>query len=230
MTLQFAVHLDPTGFPMIKIPTLDLAIAWLPVTKIQFERYMCDTNLHDETWYRSILNTYTPRISPGAMTTGNYWNIFMTGILPAEAERFARRLGHEYRLPTAKEWKAALDILAATPANPTFIEDIIGQAGINERAAVISRRLEAITAGDANQLVGTAGRRLCDQMLMRLGVLEYVYEDDQMCTFAGWGQPNRRFVGGVTNPIREDKPEVLLNRTEGAQMKHFGFRVVRSGS
>ena len=102
------------------------------------------------------------------MTTGNYWDIFMTGILPAEAECFACWLSHEYRLPTAKEWKAALDILAATPANPTSISKTSFARQVSmKRAAVIPRRLEAITASDANQLVGTVVRRLCDQMLMR---------------------------------------------------------------
>lgn len=233
MSIPFRVTVDQTGFPMIGITELNFLISWLPVTKIQFEQFMCDTNLFEDTWYQEMLKNYTPRVSPGVMRLGDYWNIYMTGITPSEAVRFANWMGREYSLPTSQEWKEALSVLARYPALPEYVdtvakfEDTTNKQMISERAALICRKLEEITVADSSQLVASAGRRLCDQMMMRLGVIEYVYEDSQMNTFAGWGQPNRRFFGGAFNPIRDTKPLQLVNRAEGTRMKHVGFRLIR---
>jgi len=233
MSVPLSIQLDQTGFPLIEITGLNFAISWLPVTKIQFEQFMCDTNLFDDAWYQGMLENFTPRISPGVIRLGDYWNLFMTGIMPSEAVRFANWMGREYRLPTSHEWKEALSLLARYPALPEHVEAIITYKDdstkqfISERAALVCRNFEEVTVADSNQLVGTDGRRLCDQMLMRLGVVEYVYEDNQMNTFSGWGQPNRRFFGGTFNPIRDTRPIQLVNRAEGTRMKHFGFRLIR---
>lgn len=236
MNESLTVILDPTGFPLVRVPKMDFFIAWLPVTKIQFEAFLCDTNLFDAKWYKDMLDTFTPRVSPGVMRLGDYWNIFMTGITPEEAARFANWMGRDYRLPTSQEWKDALGHLAKYPADPghpealTTYQDSTTQQRINERAALICRNLERITEQDSHQLSGTEGRRLCDQMMMRLGVVEYVYENSQMNSYAGWGQPNRRFIGGASNPLRDTRPTQLVNRTQGTRMKHFGFRLIRGGS
>jgi len=234
-TLPFRITLDRTGFPMVKPDGLDFYISWLPVTKIQFEQFMCDTNLLNNAWYQDILSKYTPRVAPGLMTLGDYWNIFMTGILPAEAVRFADWMGRDFRLPTAKEWKDALNALARQPAMPDYVEAVATydetnagkQRSTSQRAALICRRLDTIPQPDQSQLVQTDGRRLCDQMMMRLGVVEYVYENEQRNTFVGWGQPNRRFLGGIFNPMVDTKPISLVNKNTGSRMKHFGFRLIR---
>jgi hypothetical protein len=226
------VHIDRTGFPLIGVAGLNYLIAWLPVTKIQFEHYLCDTNMLDAGWYQEIRDTYTPRISPGSMTSANYWNIFMTGILPAEALHFADWMGREFRLPTAQEWKEALTVLAGYRSDPEHlnmleVQGTPSQRATSERAMAICRRLDQLTAQEVNQLAGTAGRRLCDQMLMRLGVVEYVFENNQLNSFGGWGQANRHFVASMMNPIRDAKPARLFKRAEGARSKQFGFRLIR---
>ena len=43
MSTLFEVDADRTGFPLIKMAKLDFWVAWLPVTKIQFEHYLCDS-------------------------------------------------------------------------------------------------------------------------------------------------------------------------------------------
>lgn len=236
MALSATIFLDSSGFPMIEIPGMNLAMSWLPITKIQFEHFLCDTNMFNDVWYQDLLNNFTPRVSPTAIRLGDYWNLFLTGILPSEAVRFANWMGRDYRLPTVQEWNKALLTFAEYSALPEHIDKVLSavddttkpERTLNERAALICRNLEEITPSDANQLVSTEGRRLCDQMLMRLGLVEYVYEDNQMNTFAGWGQPNKRFFGSTMNPIaRNAKPVQLVNRAEGTRMKHFGFRLVR---
>jgi len=233
MASPLKTYLDPTGFPMVEVPDTNFAMSWLPVTKIQFEHFLCDTNLFNDSWYQDILENYTPRVSPNAIRLGDYWNLFMTGILPSEAVRFGNWMGRDYHLPTVQEWNKAILALAGYPAHPDHVDaalnakDENAKRTINERALLICRNLDEITASEVNQLVSTEGRRLCDQMLMRLGVVEYVYEDNQWNSFAGWGQPNRKFFGGTSNPIRDAKPIQLVNRTEGMRMNHFGFRLIR---
>lgn len=231
MSAAFTVSLDSTGFPMIKIPGTQLFMSWLPVTKIQFEHFLCDTYQYDEAWYNVILTDYTPRISPAQIRIADYWNLFMTGVLPSEAIRFANWMGRDYRLPTAHEWKTALTALAQYSDDSEHITAVLnaadpdGKRAINERAALMIRRLDEITPSDANMLTG--GRKLCDQMLMRLGVVEFVYENDQHNSFAGWGKPNSRFFGSTFNPLNDNRPIQFVNRTEPQRMRHVGFRLVR---
>jgi len=231
MSAAFTVSLDSTGFPMIEIPNTRLVMSWLPITKIQFEHFLCDTYQYDEAWYKEILTTYTPRISPAQIRIGDYWNLFITGILPSEAIRFANWMGRDYRLPTAQEWKDAVITLAAYSDDPGNIATVLnaadrdGKRTINERAALMIRRLEEVTPADANMLAN--GRKLCDQMLMRLGVVEFVYENNQHNSFAGWGKPNSRFFGSVFNPLNDPRPIQFVNRTEAQRMSHVGFRLVR---
>jgi len=230
MSDSLSLTLDSTSFPMVGIPGTRLQMSWLPVTKIQFEHFLCDTYQYDESWYRECLG-YTPRVSPASIRIVDYWNLFMTGIVPNEAIRFANWMGRDYRLPTAQEWKAAITTLANYPADLANIEAVLratdpqNERTFNARASIMIRRLEEITPADVNMLAG--GRRLCDQMLMRLGVVELVYEDNKYNSYVGWGKPNKRFVGSVYNPLSDARPIQFVNRVEPPRMAHVGFRLVR---
>jgi hypothetical protein len=220
------ITVDKTGFPVIQVPGTNLSIHWLPVTKIQFEHFMVDTGRFDYDWYNAILTSHNSRISPGGMvSTANYWKLFMTGILPGEAQTFAGWF-RDYDLPTAEEWKRIVTALAV-PQQPGLSEKIKSVAGISERARAVIDTLDRVLAQDAAQLID--GRKVCDQMAMRLGVIEYVYENNQHNTFVGWGQPNRRFVGGAFNPIRDSRPVTLHNPATGARIPQWGFRLVKRG-
>src|SRR5437660_843621 len=107
MDLPFTLSLDRTGFPILEMPALPFGVLWLPVTKIQFEHFLVDTGAFDNAWYQDKLNNWNPRISAGNLGVTNYWQAFMTGILPSEAIRYAEWVGQGADLPTAKEWKQA---------------------------------------------------------------------------------------------------------------------------
>ena len=189
--------------------------------------------MYGAAWYQEVLSAGTPRISPGGMTPSNYWNIFLTGIFPAEALGFVDWMGHEYRLPTAQEWKQAVTELAKYRASSSYLDmlNVPAAAGqqesTSERALAVCRQLEKMAAQSISQLTGTEGRRLCDQMLMRLGVIEYVYADTQLKSFAGWGQPNRQLYPSMRNPVRDSRPATLVKDCEKTRIRHFGFRLVR---
>jgi hypothetical protein len=223
MTLPFTPSVDKTGFPIINVPTLPFGILWLPVTKIQFEHFLVDTGAFDNDWYRDKLQSYNPRVSAGNLSVANYWQAFITGILPSEALRYAEWAGLGYDLPTAQEWKRALTTLAGWQADAAFLEAVLALPNLNERARNLIKKLEYVLLEERAQL--SDGRFLCDQMAMRLGVLELLYEDAQRLSFCCWGQPNRRFSGGINNPLRDTAPNRFNNRN-GIRMKTVGFRLI----
>ena len=223
MTLPFTLSVDRTGFPVVKTPTMPFGVLWLPVTKIQFEHFLVDTGTFDNDWYRDKLQNYNPRISAGNLGVANYWQAFMTGILPFEARRYAEWAGRGSDLPTAQEWKGALTTLAGWPADPTFRDAVLALPNLNERARILIQKMDQVLQQESAQL--SDGRFLCDQMAMRLGVLELLYEDSQRLSFCCWGQPNRRFSGGINNPLRDTAPN-RFNDRNGVRMKTVGFRLI----
>src|SRR4051794_29027663 len=110
---------DRTGFPMLHLPELNGYLHWLPVTKIQFEYFICDEpdDHFGEQWYAEI-RRQNPRVSPNDVRAENYWHAFLTGITPQEARRFARWSGADYALPTLDEWCTAWQTLKRYGAVP----------------------------------------------------------------------------------------------------------------
>ena len=55
---------DPVGFPMIWIEEIGAFMHWLPVTKIQFEKFVASSSggFFDDAWYRRILDL-NPRVA-----------------------------------------------------------------------------------------------------------------------------------------------------------------------
>ncbi len=223
MALPFTLTVDKTGFPIVNVPGLDFGICWLPITKIQFEHFLVDTGAFDNAWYQDKLQQYNPRISAGNLSVANYWQAFMTGILPGEALRYAEWMGSGATLPTAQEWKSALTALAGWPASPAYCAAVLALPDLNERARLLIQRIDQVLQQEAGQLSGA--HFLCDQMAMRLGVLELLYENAQRLSFCCWGQPNRRFYGGLNNPLYETAPNRFTDKT-GSRMRTVGFRLI----
>src|SRR5438128_12197050 len=88
----------------------------------------------DNDWYQDKLKNYNPRISAGQMSITNYWQAFMTGILPSEAQLYAGWLGNGADLPTAQEWKNALTSLSNWSADQAFTNAVLQLPGLSERA------------------------------------------------------------------------------------------------
>ena len=96
---------DRTGFPLITVPEAMVAMHLLPVTKVQFERFLAEPNTYGDAWYEEVL-TLNPRISYRQCTAENRERLFLTGIVPEEALAFARWMGDGFDLPTVAEWRA----------------------------------------------------------------------------------------------------------------------------
>src|SRR5205807_608912 len=106
--------LDRTGFPVLELPELRLAVHLLPVSKLQFERFLAEpvmeAGLFGDSWYEAVV-AVSPRLALREAQPTNYEAQFLGGILPAEAERFARWLGSGYDLPRVETWRQADEFL-----------------------------------------------------------------------------------------------------------------------
>ncbi len=224
--LQFRVE-PATGFPMIRVDAIDAYIHWIPVTKIQFERFMCaePSSDFDEAWYDTI-RALNPRVSPQDIRPTNYWNAFLTGLTPLEAERFAQWCGEGYAVPTRDEWYTAYRALRQMPPHMDISAALAGMAGPTERARLLIERLDA-SGRAASSEIGY-DRMRADQMLMRLGVMEWVECPDERTGWGGLGETPVRFHGSLDTP-EYGQPSLPTNPTM-QRLAHFGFRLVWRGA
>lgn len=217
MTLDVTV--DPAGFPLVWVNAINGYVGWLPVTKIQLEYFLSATNdtTFDESWYY-VVTGYNPRISLGQVNGKNLFQTLVTGILPNEGRRYALWCGAKYDLLNAQEWGAAYDELQALPASPDYVRELTEKGALRERP---KRLIETIA-----QVTSSRATTLADQMLMRGGVIEYVYESVERNSYTGQGVPHSELAGSFRRP----KELVRLNNpNEGARMKEYGLRVIHRG-
>lgn len=217
--LQFV--LDRAGWPMIWVDAIHAYIHWLPITKLQAEYFLCSTadSQFDERWYEELL-FLNPRVTPDAVHDDNYWNAFLTGILPHEARCIAQWCDSRCRIPTRDEWRSVYQALKQQPDQPRALEMM---GALRPRAQMLLERLDGVSRAVAAE----RGRRtLADQMLLRMGVIEWVDCPDRQVRWAGLGQPVPHFVGGFFNPDRGQPHELLDPETERAY--YFGLRLIRS--
>jgi len=217
-----AVHLDPTGFPMIRVPGAHVFVHCLPVTKVQFEHFLCDaTDGHfDARWYDVALRL-NPRVSARRIWRGNYWNAFLSGVLPAEAERFAAWCGTGYRLLRTSEWERLYRTLDMGSTASSLAETgLLSQLAPRQRELItqIERAVEDACeqSGDPCYLV--------ERMLLRLGLLEWVsIEGSNPSLWAGLGEPHPAFCGNLFVPARGDL--IQPAEEESSRLASFGFRL-----
>jgi hypothetical protein len=215
--MEMEWHKDPVGFPMLAVER-DLYVHWLPITKIQFEYFMSDAydRTFDIRWYEEALKL-NARVTPMKIVTSNYWNTFLSGIQPAEAQRFAFWCGDGFRLPSVEEWTRAYRVLSSQPILdldsldafkdlPSRLRDVILRT--DEASAEAARRLGYV-------------RRLADQLLMRLGFLEWVVDDGR---WGAMGEPYPELCGNLATP--ETGEPLYPSRPDGVRLPCFGFRLV----
>lgn len=210
---------DPAGFPMVWIEEIGAYMHWLPVTKLQFEKFVALTPdpFFDDAWYRRALDL-NPRVAVPEIDLENYLQAFLTGILPEEASRFAAWCGEDYALPTLADWQKAYAALAAEPACALTTLDPSAAAG-----ELVRRLLTRIESSAAAAARPGRERTRADQMLMRRGLLEWVKQDGRSGYWSGMGEPAPHFK--ILWSI-ERGPSVP--RDAGfSRSPAFGFRLIR---
>jgi formylglycine-generating enzyme required for sulfatase activity len=216
---------DRTGFPMVYIDELDAYLHWVPVTKLQFEQYLCaePEGQHNGPWYDQVLRL-NPRVAPDRVGHGNYWQSFVTGVVPDEAQAFARWCGEGYSVPTLDEWFVAYSLLRALP--PTSIQgpESFSRAGaqLSARAYTLLSRLEAASSRACVQV--NYERTTAHQMFLRLGVMEWVELNDQRSRWGGMGETTAQFHGNLFTP--DHKQPSRPHQPESQRLHYFGFRLL----
>jgi hypothetical protein len=216
---------DRAGAPMIWVDAIGAYIHWLPVSKLQFEYFLCDQpgTRFDQKWYNEILKL-NARIPPAGVQRANYWQALLTGIRPDEANAFVEWNNEAYdgvyALFTRDLWFQAYQALRSEP--PLAVNHF-NDLPLQPRMKTLVERFSAVT----QSLPATAGAMTrADQMLMRQGVLEWVScQGDRRGEWGGFGQPNRDFFSLLYSPDRGDP--YFPARFEEGRLMQFGFRLLR---
>jgi hypothetical protein len=218
LDLRFVI--DKAGFPMVYVDAVGAYVHWLPVTKVQFETFLCATPdpQFDEAWYDAVLKL-NGRVSPGRVNDKTLWNAFLTGVRPDEALRFAEWCGEEFVLPNQQDRGLIYQALKALPAYDVARFD--GESRLSERARVLIKRLDAA----AQRLLPNVSRTLAEQMFLKYGPLEWVETDNARSPWAGAGEPLRNFAS-VMNAVDRAQLNTPLNPTT-TRIAHYGFRLLR---
>lgn len=217
------IQLDPTGFPMIWVEEIEAYIHWLPVTKIQFEYFLCSApdSRFDAAWYDKLLQV-NERVSPSEIRTGNYWGAFLTGIKPSEAERFARWCGQGYELPSQEQWFSSYN--STKRLAPIALEALDSAGPIRERCSRLLKQLDAVSRGEVPKVLGEQRTR-ADQMFFRMGVMEWVDTKGQRSRWGGMGQTNPTFHGSLFVPDH-GRADLPIDPEKDDRLPHYGFRLI----
>jgi len=199
---------DKTGFPLIPLFRTELEVHMLPVTKIQFERFLAEShNLGDDSYKEAL--KLNPSVSHKQFTPDNREQLFVTGILPEEALSFARWMGNEFDLPTVEEWRFIYDELALG-LDPLHDSTTLPSQCPAEPVGALLQRL-----WDQCQPYS-----LFDLTLMKGGLVEWVRQDR---AWAGLGAPRPEFHPNLWDPLSDVVKPISLK----TRLKYFGFRLVR---
>ena len=76
---------DRTGYPLLQVPELGVAVSLWPIARPQFEQYLAEPGGRDDDWYAGVLGV-AERVSWRDADRHDYERQFMLGLLPEEAE------------------------------------------------------------------------------------------------------------------------------------------------
>ncbi len=222
---------DRTGFPLLYVGAIDAYVHWIPITKVQFEYFICDNpSTHfDEGWYQEVL-ALNPRLSYTRLAsrhrrsrTVNYWELFLTGINPEEIHLFCEwneaTTGKEFWIPTELDWRQLYQFLTEQESI-LDIEELFNNAGVSARALSVLK-----AADNASKSLGKRNmpRSLAHQMLMSQGVMEWVACEEGRNDWGGMGNPDSNFQSIMRSP---DGPTDNPRDPGGRRLRHYGFRLI----
>lgn len=215
---------DKTGFPMFWVEKVGVYLHWLPVTKIQFEFFMCDApdNRFDATWYDTLLQLNN-RVSPGSIRLNNYWRAFLTGITPGETLAFARWCGEGYHIPTLAEWNEVYKVLRVEPPIANALAEM-GSLDLSPRITTLLQKIEYVSTQAPSEY--GYDRTLADQMLMRLGVMEWIESDNLQHRWGGMGETYSSFHSSLFTP-NNGQPQAPKD-PETQRLSYYGARLIWS--
>lgn len=200
---------ERTGFPVLELPQVQVAVHLWPVCKAQFERYLAEANGPGDAWYEQLL-VVSPRLALRHADPHTYEALLLAGVQPAEAQKFAQWLGAGYNLPAVDVWRSVDRFLLAQPFTAADAAALSADVNLHRSAKLL-----------LNVLLQHAPQTWGQLALLRGGLLEWVSSGPK--TFGGLGVPRPQFYSLIMNPQR-DRPVTPLR---DGRYKYFGFRLVR---
>lgn len=200
---------DKTKFPLIEIPDIGTLTLW-PITKIQFEKFIAQSNQYGDVWYDEILKC-NPRVSYKSVDKKNYEQLFITGLYPKETVPFSKWFGEGYRIPTVKEWRDVYQLLSSS--SNTLAEP----AGVSEQAKKIWEKIRSFSEIPEPL-------PLYKFLLMEGGVIEWVRKDNE--NYVGIGRPRNDLHPTCHNPLTDlfERPRKSI---PDKRLEYHGFRLIR---
>lgn len=198
---------DRTNFPLLAIEEIGVEIHLLPITKQQFEQFLAESGAVEPARYQEMLALH-PIPPLDESDPSQRERLFVTGILPTEAQAFARWLGEGFDLPTLKEWRA---VYAALKRTSLPRRDLVAELAGTPAGPILA----GLTRHVLSHL-------MLDIALLRGGLVEWVKHER---AFVGLGAPRPDFHPNLWNPLNHEiKP---LRPQE--RLRYFGFRLIRRG-
>jgi formylglycine-generating enzyme required for sulfatase activity len=198
---------DRTNFPLLAIEEADVEIHLLPVTKWQFEQFVAEAGPLEQARYQKLL-ALNPAINPDRFSAEERERLFVTGILPSEAQTFARWLGQGFDLPTVKEWRAVYAALKRTSLPRHDLAADLADSPAGTIVAQFTRQMLSYL--------------LVDISLMRGGLVEWVRRERR---WVGLGAPRPSFQPNLWDPLNHEIKPLRPNE----RLPYFGFRLIRRG-
>ena len=190
---------NKTRFPLLEIKKIGTITLW-PITKIQFEMYISETNQYGDFWYDEILKC-NPRVSFHQITKKNYEQTFVTGIHVDEALSFAKWFGADFRIPTIEEWREIYQWLSTQSV-------ITPPTDMSYSAERIWKKLMKVSTSPIKF------------SLMQDGVVDWV---KQGTGYVGVGAPREKFYPAAWNPLTDTIKKINHNE----RLKYLGFRLIQ---
>ncbi len=198
---------DRTNFPLLALEELDLEMHLLPITKPQFELFVAEPGAIDPARYQEML-ALNPAIALDGFTAEERERLFVTGVLPDEAQAFSRWLGEGFDLPSLQEWRAIYAVLRVTSLPR---HDLAAELADSPAGAILARLTRQ-----------TLSNLMLDISLLRGGLVEWVRQGQ---SWVGLGAPRPHFQPNLWDPLsHEIKP-----LRPGERLRYFGFRLIRRG-
>lgn len=197
---------DRTNFPLVTVPGMAVQVHLLPVTKVQFERFIAEAdNDLGSSWYNQVL-ALNPRVSYRRFAAQDRERLFITGVLPDEALAFAQWMGPGFSLPTLEEWRSIYCRLDEMPISSQreSLCSVTGPARI-----IIDKLLPPYQEGS-----------LLDLSLMTGGVMEWVQQKNG--NWVGVGRPRSSFFSNLFDPLSVEAEPIGMEE----RLHYFGFRLL----